>query len=547
MNMPQILLSLSSFYDDADSLGAARRLLEAASPDREIERLYPALLAHHILLPALTHLERAGGDLERLTIPTTLFLATPRLNTLLPAPDECSHGRISLASLRRLLDVHSALVRQTLHDLIDLDEQGRLIVLFGRAVEALCPDYARLPRSKHDVDVFVQDLQTGLRLLNDIWDRLGFTLQTCRTSPADGGWVAHLALFRVSVMGHVLRIDILVGGRPIDPHRWSLPSLYPQLAARARFAVWDGRRVRVPSPEDILLMLAEKTHLKPNPTLRDFGDARFLLATWGRQLDWGYLTAAALDRGLGAAIHTLAREAERREARRLVPARVLGRLAPRAVEKLLFTASNGNGQAPNRRNKFKGSFHFLQQMAARLSQPRRALRLLLDQFRAHQYLDLAVETWARLTPKQVVLENSRVTDAGLARLQGATLLRTLSLGGTAVTDAGLRRLQGMTQLQRLYLFKTGVTDAGLAHLKRLTGLECLDLQYTGVTDAGLAHLQGLQQLRTLRLDGTGVTDAGLPHLGSLAGLQRLHLRYTGVTDVGVQNLQRALPLAKIER
>jgi hypothetical protein len=547
MSPEEVLLPLSSLYDDTDSRQAARRLLEAPSPEREIERLYPALLAHHILFPALVHLERAGGDLESLVIPAALFRSTPRLNSLLPPPDECFPGRIALAALRRRLETHAALVRRTLHDLLDLDGKEQLILLFGRAIEALCPEYARLPRFKHDVDVFAPDLQTGLHILNGAWQNLGFSLQTCRTCPADDSWITHLALFRVSEAGHVLRIDLLVGGRPIDPHNWSAACPYPQLATRARCVEWDGRRVHVPSPEDILLMLAEKTDHKLRTTFRDFGDARFVLGAWGHQLDWDYVTSEALERGLGSAICRLAREADRQEGRRLVPARVLGRLAPGPVERLLFPAQARGGRTPKLRAKLRPPFRFLRQMAARLTKPRAAVRLLLDQFRVHRYLDMAVESWTRLSPETLILENTRITDAGLARLRGSTQLRTLSLGGTGISDAGLKHLQGLARLQRLYLANTGITDAGLAHLKDLIGLEYLDLQYTAVTDAGLIHLQGLRQLRMLHLDGAGVTDVGLAHLKGLASLRCLHLQYTTVTDMGVAELQSALPRLAIER
>jgi hypothetical protein len=405
------------------------------------------------------------------------------------APDECAAGRVSLAGLRRRMDAHFALVRRALHEVLDLDAGGRLVVLFGRAIEGLCPDYARLPRPKHDVDVFAADLGAGLHVLNGAWEKLGFELQECRTCPGDDGWITHLTLFRVSPENHVVRIDLLAGGRPSSPYRWAAPRRYPQLAARSRWAEWDGRRVRVPSPEDVLLMLAEKAQLRAAPTLRDFGDARYLLTTLGGHLNWDYLTTAARDGGLGSTLHALAREAERREARRLVPAGVLARLAPGPVERLLFPFPAGNGKPTGRLRKLRDPFFFCKQVAAVLPWPRPALRQLLDQFRARRYLDRAVASWAELSPTQLVLDNTRLTDAGLARLRSATRLQTLSLGGTDVTDAGLEHLSGLTRLRRLYLFKTSVTDAGLAHLKGLTGLTDLHLGYTAVTDRGVDDLR----------------------------------------------------------
>jgi hypothetical protein len=41
----------------------------------------------------------------------------------------------------------------------------------------------------------------------------------------------------------------------------------------------------------------------------------------------------------------------------------------------------------------------------------------------------------------IVLDETLITDAGLAHLSGLTKLRSLSLGGTKVTDAGVRDLR----------------------------------------------------------------------------------------------------------
>jgi len=57
-----------------------------------------------------------------------------------------------------------------------------------------------------------------------------------------------------------------------------------------------------------------------------------------------------------------------------------------------------------------------------------------------------------------------------------------------------------------------VTNAGLAHLEGLTKLTWLEPSGHGVTDAGLAHLAGLTNLGTLNLRRTGVTDAGVAAL-----------------------------------
>lgn len=63
------------------------------------------------------------------------------------------------------------------------------------------------------------------------------------------------------------------------------------------------------------------------------------------------------------------------------------------------------------------------------------------------------------------------------------------------------------------LNNTQITDGGLADVQGLTRLKRLELNHTQVTDAGLIHLQGLTNLRELRLGATQVTDAGMTRLG----------------------------------
>ena len=165
--------------------------------------------------------------------------------------------------------------------------------------------------------------------------------------------------------------------------------------------------------------------------------------------------------------------------------------------------------------------------------------------------------------RELYLDRTRVTDAGLKHLEGLTKIEALSLGHTQVTDrglgyvvgfselqglnlsdtqitdAGLERLKALPGLQGLSLAGTRVTDLGLRHLKNLSNLESL-LGRTRVTDAGLAHLKHLTKLEFLLLGRTRVADAGLAHLAGLTKLRRLYLGETKVTHVGLAQLHKAL-------
>lgn len=142
----------------------------------------------------------------------------------------------------------------------------------------------------------------------------------------------------------------------------------------------------------------------------------------------------------------------------------------------------------------------------------------------------------------LVLGQTAVTDAGLAYLSGLTHLEQLGLRGTKITDAGLVHLEALTNLVSLNLSETRVTDAGLSHLVKMSKLETLSLQGDAITDAGLAEIgNSLKSVAGLNLAGTSVTDAGLASLKSLPRMTKLNLTKTAVTDEGVAQAKKFLP------
>ena len=139
--------------------------------------------------------------------------------------------------------------------------------------------------------------------------------------------------------------------------------------------------------------------------------------------------------------------------------------------------------------------------------------------------------------KMLRLEDTRITDEGINKLQRiAPRLHYLGLG-SHTSDAGLVYLRGLKNLKSLYLRETQITDAGLAHLSALPHLEYLDLHRTRITDAGLAHLTELPHLESLVLDQTQITDAGLRHLADMRNMEWLDLSSTRITDAGLEHLQ----------
>jgi hypothetical protein len=65
-------------------------------------------------------------------------------------------------------------------------------------------------------------------------------------------------------------------------------------------------------------------------------------------------------------------------------------------------------------------------------------------------------------------------------------------------------LEGLIGLRWLLLNNTKVGDAGMVHLKGLKNLLALHLSNTQVSNAGLEQLKGIIGLN-LRLDGTNVS------------------------------------------
>lgn len=166
----------------------------------------------------------------------------------------------------------------------------------------------------------------------------------------------------------------------------------------------------------------------------------------------------------------------------------------------------------------------------------------------------------------LVIADSDITAAGLARLRQLPRLKTLSLPGS-ITDAGLREISALTKLEKLWIISLGdrptvwprLTASGTAHLGKLkmlrelhlsymplddselafieslTRLEYLDLNQTKIADAGLIHLRPLHQLEYLCLGGRKITGEGFAGL-SLSRLRQLDLSSTGITDGGLSHI-----------
>ena len=124
------------------------------------------------------------------------------------------------------------------------------------------------------------------------------------------------------------------------------------------------------------------------------------------------------------------------------------------------------------------------------------------------------------------LAGDKITDAEMPLLDAVSNHVTwLSLGNTKVTDAGMAKVAGLPNLTRLHLENTQITDASMAHIAKLQHLEYLNLFNTPVTDAGLKQLSGLKNLKKVFVwqskvsaDGAKALTAAIPGIQVNTGI-----------------------------
>ncbi len=146
--------------------------------------------------------------------------------------------------------------------------------------------------------------------------------------------------------------------------------------------------------------------------------------------------------------------------------------------------------------------------------------------------------------RDLAMQESRVSSAGLRHISGLTQLEKLNLSRTHVGDAGLEYLKLLVNLKRLRLAGSAVTGMGLPALKPLKKLEVLDLSgLSCILDEDLAHLEELPALRELNLQDALLCGPGLKHLAHLTRLERLVLPRTGLEHGGRRSSPEGAPSA----
>ena len=102
-------------------------------------------------------------------------------------------------------------------------------------------------------------------------------------------------------------------------------------------------------------------------------------------------------------------------------------------------------------------------------------------------------------------------------------------------------LSKLPTLETVILAQTKLTDAQLARMPSMPRVSMLDLSDNELTNACLPHLMRMSSLQTLILDGNSLTDAAVPQLCELHGLRALSLQRTSLSRESFDTLATALP------
>jgi internalin A len=149
--------------------------------------------------------------------------------------------------------------------------------------------------------------------------------------------------------------------------------------------------------------------------------------------------------------------------------------------------------------------------------------------------DEGIKYLCDLPLKLLDLSGTAVTDEALRRIASMSNLEELFLQGTQVGDSGLDCLSDNDRLFRILLDDTKVSSAGIRALSTITPLTDLGLSGTAAHD--ISEISTCKKLRMLWLDRTAVDDTAVDPLLRCEHLEQLFIRQTQLTTAGFQRLK----------
>lgn len=287
MGIGELCRVLSRPFASEDTREAAGTLLQAPDPSAVLDRSYNFLVWQRTLRTMLGHLADGGADLA------TLQVSPQRIRRTFPAGykpvwDVDVDQPVSAARLVEIYATHRRLLAAPIIDLADAGCEG-FTLLSGRAFEARYPTYDW--RVEFDTDLVSPDMESAMQVTESLV-QAGYELDTVRIRRLGEAPDATVEI-RQLIDGHRISVGVLVGG--YHGYRAAIHD-------RADVVSFRGRTVRVPSPEDLLLMLAARIERKRVFALVNLNDAAIVLTDTGRQLDWDHVVDGARAAGLGVTL-----------------------------------------------------------------------------------------------------------------------------------------------------------------------------------------------------------------------------------------------------
>lgn len=168
--------------------------------------------------------------------------------------------------------------------------------------------------------------------------------------------------------------------------------------------------------------------------------------------------------------------------------------------------------------------------------------LLLDDTKVTNAGALKLRNFSRL--EQLHLCGIKLLDSTVATL-GALPLTWIAVSNTGISDDAFAKTDTFSNIHYARLANNKISDVGLEYISRWKQVRDLDLSRNPITDRGVAYLRLLPNLKKLTLVGTNVTDESLKHLASVRKLTDLAVSDTKISKKAVIEFQRHHPQCRI--
>ena len=282
---------------------AASRIRGATNTDAALHAVVDDATRNHCLLRVLRRLEDNGMEFAQIQVKTST-VRQARLTSIMPGLER-SGPTVSVAELRNALTDHRSLLLRVATDLGRIHPDS-FVVAYGLGLTLGYPNMNE--RQSSDLDLFLVDGQGSRQLRRYLVGELGFVPAGTSNGTGAGRDLIGTKLV-AEIEGHIVMVDEFVRGRPSAGHQWIPPFRIATLFATARrVEVRGGGTAYVPSPEHMLVMLAEKVQRKGDFSPRSVGDALTVLRAES-QLDWSQVVdechRSHVELGMGWVLSTL--------------------------------------------------------------------------------------------------------------------------------------------------------------------------------------------------------------------------------------------------